>query len=71
MIVNYPTYNKKTQKDFSDNFHNIKKSYKLTNLKKLRKTAPFYLFAAPRKLPMTRKKFQMAKIIAHRCQITV
>ncbi len=37
MKVNYPTDNKNTPKDFSDNFHNIKKSVQVDHLEKITK----------------------------------
>ncbi len=71
MKANCPTINEITQMDFSDNFHNIKNSYKLTIFKEIRKTASFFLFAALKKPLMVRKNFQSAKMNAYKCQIIV
>jgi hypothetical protein len=48
MKDNYPTDNKVTSKDFSDNFHNIKNSVQVDHIEKTRKTVSFFLLAAPK-----------------------
>ncbi len=68
--VNYPTDKKDTPEDFSDNFCNIKNSYKLTILNS-RKAASFFLFSAPEKPPGAGKFSRWAKSITYRCQIIV
>jgi hypothetical protein len=71
MKVNYPTNMENSHTDFSDNFHNIKISYKLTDVSKFRKTALFFRFFALEKSSVIGKFFQVAKINTYKCQIIV
>jgi hypothetical protein len=50
--VNYPTNNKITPEDFSDNFHNIKKFVQVDHLGKITKKPPHF-FCSP--LPKIRR----------------
>jgi hypothetical protein len=61
MKVNYPTDKKYAQKDFTNNFRNIKKSSKSTISKKLRKTV-WFVFAVLRKSADVQKISKMSSI---------
>ncbi len=68
MKVNYPTNKENTHTDFSDNFHNIKFLYKLTDVSKFRKTTLFFRFFALEKYSVIGKFFQIAKMNVNKCQ---
>jgi hypothetical protein len=63
MKVNYPTNNKNTQMDFSDNFHNIKNSVQADHIEKIMKIRLNFSFCrSKKKTPAIGKKFNHQKL---------
>jgi hypothetical protein len=61
MKVNYPTDNKNTQMDFSDNLHNIKNFVQVDNIEKIMKNRLIFSFCRSQKNAGDRKNFPIIK----------
>ncbi len=57
MKVNYPTNNKNTQMDFSDNFHNIKNFVQVDDIEKIMKSRFKFSFCRSQKKRRRSEKF--------------
>ncbi len=71
MKVNYPTNNKNTQMDFSDNFHNIKNFVQVDHIEKKMKIRLNSFFATLKKTAAVGKIFQSPKFNVYKYQIIV
>jgi hypothetical protein len=71
MKVNYPTDNKNTQMDFSDNFHNIKNFVQVDHIEKIMKNRLIFSSCRFQKTPVIGNFLKSSKINAYKCQITV